>query len=78
MPSGCPLRRGGGKDGFDKRLKGGAEWELKQSDRTPTVWTGRMKVEPGGTDADGFKRAKQLCGLILDFALVCLFVAVGS
>ena len=45
---------------------------------------GRMKVEPGGVDADGFKRAEAtmrvlitIC-LVLDFALVCLlFVAVG-
>ena len=26
-----------GNDGFDKRLKGAAEWEWEQSDRTPTV-----------------------------------------
>ena len=42
---------------------------------------GRMKVEPRGTDTDGFKRAEATMRvlitifLVLDFALVCLFVA---
>ena len=41
-------------------------------------------VEPTGTDADGFRRAEATMRvlitifLVLDFALVCLFVAVGS
>jgi hypothetical protein len=45
---------------------------------------GRMKVEPRGMDVDGFKRAEATMRvlitifLVLDFALVCLFVAVGS
>jgi hypothetical protein len=40
--------------------------------------------EPGGMDAESFKRAEAtmrvvitIC-LVLDFALVCLFVALGS
>ena len=45
---------------------------------------GRMKVEPTGTDADGFRDAEATMRvlitifLVLDFALVCWFVAVGS
>ena len=45
---------------------------------------GWMKAEPRGMDADGFKRAEATMRvlitifLVLDFALVCLFVAVGS
>jgi hypothetical protein len=45
---------------------------------------GLMKVEPRGTDADGFKRAEATMRvlitifLVLDFAVVCWFVAVGS
>jgi hypothetical protein len=40
-----------------------------------------MKLEPGATDADGFTRAESTMRvlitifLVLDFALVCLFVA---
>ena len=45
---------------------------------------GWMKVEPRGTDADGFKRAEATMRvlitifLVLDLALLCWFVAVGS
>ena len=58
----------------------GVEAERSDTDRLD----GRMKVEPTGTDAGGFKRAEATMRvlitifLVLDLALECLFVAVGS
>ena len=54
--------------------------ELKDTDSLE----GHMKLEPRGTDASGFNRAVgtmhiliTIC-LVLELALFCLFVAVGS
>jgi hypothetical protein len=58
----------------------GAEAERSDTDSLD----GRMKVELTGTDADGFKRAEATMRvvitifLVLDLALECLLVAVGS
>jgi hypothetical protein len=58
----------------------GAEAERSDTDSLD----GRMKVELTGTDADVFKRAEATMRvvitifLVLDLALECLFVAVGS
>jgi hypothetical protein len=56
-----------------------------EAERTDTAGLdGRKQVEPGGMDAEGFKRAEATMRvlitifLVLDFALACLFVVVGS